>query len=133
MKPVGVAAFSVLGSRATRRYGALRANTYAFAVSGVAWLAYFLPQGVPEIISRHDLLPGVLVVAVLGTLAPFVIFSWGAARVGPHAGAVTISLEPVFSAALAWTWLGQSLNATQIAGGLLVIGAVAHLQRLRTG
>lgn len=130
---VGVAAFSVLGSRATRRYGALRANTYAFAVSSVAWLLYFAPQGVPEIVGRHDLLPGVLFVAILGTLAPFVLFSWGTARVGPHAGAVNICLEPVFSAVLAWTWLGQSLNAVQIAGGLLVIGAVVHLQRLRVG
>lgn len=66
----GVAAFSVLGSRATRRYGALRANTYAFVVSSVAWLAYFAPQGIPEIAARQDLLPGVLFVAVLGTLPP---------------------------------------------------------------
>lgn len=130
---IGVAAFSVLGSRATRTYGALRANAYAFAVSGVAWLLFFAPQGVPNIVHRVDLLPGVLFVAVLGTLAPFVLFSWGTARVGPHAGAVNISLEPVFSAALAWTWLGQALTAVQITGGLLVIGAVLYLQRLRLG
>jgi drug/metabolite transporter (DMT)-like permease len=129
----GVAAFSVLGSRATRAYGALRANTYAFAVSGVAWLLFFVPQGVPEIVGRTDLLPGVLFVAVLGTLAPFVLFSWGTARVGPHAGAVNICLEPVFSAVLAWTWLGQSLNAVQIGGGALVLAAVIYLQRLRVG
>lgn len=129
----GVAAFSVLGSRATQRYGALRANTYAFAVSSIGWLLFFAPQGVPEIVGRTDLLPGVLFVGVLGTLAPFVLFSWGTARVGPHAGAVSICLEPVFSAVLAWTWLGQALTVTQIAGGLVVLGAVIYLQRLRVG
>ncbi|WP_425412977.1 EamA family transporter [Micromonospora nigra] len=64
-------------------------------------------------------------------MAPFVLCSWGTARVGPHAGAVNICPEPVFSAALAWTWLGQVLNPVQIAGGVIVIAAVIHLQRLR--
>ena len=125
----GVAAFSVLGSTATQRYGAIRANTYAFGVASVMWLLFQLPQGLPAILREREHLAAVLFVGVLGTLAPFVLFAWGTARVGPQAGAVNISLEPAFSAALAWVWLGQALTATQLLGGAVLVGAVVWLQR----
>jgi drug/metabolite transporter (DMT)-like permease len=124
----GVAAFSVLGARASRRYGAIRANSYAFAVSTMVWLVYQLPQGLPELARSTEHLPGVATVAIFGTLLPFVLFAWGTARVGPEAGAVNISLEPIFSAVLAWTWLGQVLDVTQIAGGIVLIAAILYLQ-----
>ncbi|GAB7045439.1 EamA family transporter [Catenuloplanes indicus] len=124
-----VAAFSVLGGRATRRYGAIRANVYAFAVSSVAWLLFFIPQGTPGLVRHGEQIGGILFVGVLGTLVPFVLFSWGTARVGAQAGAVNICLEPVFSAVLAWVWLGQALGALQLAGAVMVIAAVVHLQR----
>ena len=127
----GVAAFSVLGSMATRAYGALRANVYAFAVSSVVWLAVLAPGGAPDILRHGVQWPGILFVGVLGTLVPFLVYAWGTARVGAQAGAVNISLEPVFSAALAWWWLSQRLTATQIAGGAVLVGAVIALQHLR--
>ena len=124
-----VAAFSVLGSRATQQFGALRANMYAFGVSSVLWLLARAPAGVPEIIGRIDQLTGVLVVGMFGTLLPFALFAWGTARIGAQAGAVNISLEPAFAGVLAWLWLGQQLDAMQIIGGVLLITAVVYLQR----
>ncbi|MEU0561034.1 DMT family transporter [Dactylosporangium sp. NPDC006015] len=127
----GVAAFSVLGSAATRAHGALRANVYAFAVSSVVWLVVLAPGGAPGITRHGDQWPGIVFVGVLGTLVPFLLYAWGTARVGAQAGAVNISLEPVFSAALAWWWLSQRLTAMQIAGGVVLVGAVIALQHLR--
>ncbi|MFF5226072.1 DMT family transporter [Dactylosporangium sp. NPDC000521] len=127
----GVAAFSVLGSRATRAHGALRANVYAFAVSSVVWLAVLAPGGAPGITRHGEQWPGIVFVGVLGTLVPFLLYAWGTARVGAQAGTVNISLEPVFSAVLAWWWLSQRLTATQIAGGVVLVGAVIALQHLR--
>ncbi|WP_239342250.1 DMT family transporter [Frankia sp. CiP3] len=124
-----VAAFSLLGAKATQAYGAVRANTYAFLVSSVAWTAILLPHGVPHILARHEEYPAILFVSLLGTLAPFALFAWGIARVGPQAGAVNISLEPVVSGILAWLWLHQALGAMEIFGGALVIAAVVYLQR----
>ncbi|MFD1325595.1 EamA family transporter [Micromonospora sonneratiae] len=125
---VGVAAFSVLGARASRRYGAIRANSYAFGVSATAWIIYQLPHGLPVLAQSPRHLPGVIAVAVLGTLVPFVLYAWGTARVGSAAGAMNICLEPVFSAVLAWTWLGQVLDAVQITGGVVLIAAILYLQ-----
>jgi len=125
----GVAAFSILGERSSQAYGAIGSMARAFAVASLAWMAFQAPQGAPELLDETSHLPGVLVVGLLGTMLPFVLFSWGVARAGAQAAAVGVSLEPVFGAVMAWTWLGQPLSPLQLAGGGIVLMAVVYLQR----
>ncbi|MFE0174006.1 DMT family transporter [Streptomyces sp. NPDC059002] len=127
----GVAAFSVLGARAAGSGGALVANTGGFTVAAVAWLVFQLPHGAPALFDDLALLAGAVAVGVFGTFVPFLLYAWAAARVGPQAGAVNISLEPLFGAVLAWVWLGQAVTPVQIAGGLVLLVAVVCLQSSR--
>lgn len=129
---LGVAGFSVLGERATKIYGAIRANSIAFAVAAAAWVLIQVPRGVPDLLHHPELFGQVIIVGVFGTLAPFVLFAWGTARLGSEAGALGISLEPIFSAAIAWVWLGQALDALQIAGAAAIIAGIVHIQRRTT-
>jgi drug/metabolite transporter (DMT)-like permease len=126
---LGVAGFSVLGERATKVYGAIRANSMAFAIAAAAWVLVQAPHGAPDLLWHPELFGQVAVVGVLGTLAPFVLFAWGTARLGSEAGALGISLEPIFSAAIAWVWLNQLLSAMQIVGAAMIIAGIVHTQR----
>jgi drug/metabolite transporter (DMT)-like permease len=45
---------------------------------------------------------------------------------------IAASLEPVAAALIAWIWLGESLSGIQIAGGVLVLTALALLQERRS-
>ncbi|ATL31034.1 Permease of the drug/metabolite transporter (DMT) superfamily [Streptomyces formicae] len=127
----GVAAFSVLGARAAGSVGTLVANTGGFTVAAVAWLLFQLPHGLPALFEHPALLAGAVAVGVFGTFVPFLLYAWAAARVGPQAGAVNISLEPLFGAVLAWLWLGQAVTPVQIVGGLVLLVAVVFLQSSR--
>jgi drug/metabolite transporter (DMT)-like permease len=109
--------------------GAIRANTLAFALLAVVWLLFQAPQGVPRLLARPGDLLLAMAAGVFSTLIPFVLFGWGTARLGSQAGAINISLEPVFSAIIAWIWLGQSLDVMQIGGMLAVIGGIVYTQR----
>lgn len=81
--------------------------------------------------ARHPWdLAAILVMGLFGTLAPFLLYSWGTARIGAQAGTVTISLEPLFGAAVAWAWLGQALSWVQLAGAVITLSAVIYLQRI---
>ncbi|MGW5354604.1 EamA family transporter [Streptomyces sp. NPDC004031] len=124
----GVAAFSVLGGRAARLHGALAANTGAFVVSGAIWALWQIPHGAPALFQQPRLLAGSIGIGVLGTFAPFLLYSWASARLGPQATAVIISLEPLFGALAAWVWLGQTIGPVQITGGVVLLAAVVHLQ-----
>jgi len=42
-----------------------------------------------------------------------------------------MNVEPVFALVLAWAVLGQSIAASQIAGGLLVVATAVWLGRRR--
>lgn len=124
---VAVAAFSLLGQDASRAYGAIGATFRAFAVASVLSLAYQLPRGTPAALRESHLLGAIAFVGVVGTLLPFLLFSWGVGRARAEAASIAISLEPVAGAVVAWAWLGQALTPLQVLGGGFVIAAVAAL------
>jgi drug/metabolite transporter (DMT)-like permease len=65
---------------------------------------------------------------VLGVSAFFV----GLRAVGPATASIVSTAEPVVTVALAMLVYGEALGASQLAGGVLVLGAVVILQ-LRAG
>ena len=69
--------------------------------------------------------------AVVGTAIPFALFLTGVGRIGPTRCAIVLMLESVIAIAISWAWLQQSLTPIQLAGGLVVVGAVLLLQLAR--
>jgi drug/metabolite transporter (DMT)-like permease len=57
----------------------------------------------------------------LGDLALFQAYLY----IGPRIGALIMAIVPVFSAVLAWLFLGELLRLTQIAGILLAVAGIA--------
>lgn len=68
---------------------------------------------------------------VAGTIAPFVL-SISALQ---HLPATTVGIlatwEPVAAAVVAWAWLGESLLAVQVAGGLIVVAGIVLAETAR--
>ena len=99
----------------------------AWAVAVALWGLYGAAVDWPARALAPELLPQVLFVSIFGTLVSFLLYVWGIERVRAERGSIALTLEPVMATAVAWVWLSQSLSAIQIAGGALVIGAVAAL------
>lgn len=72
-------------------------------------------------------------VILLGTLAPFFMELSALQYLPATVVTVVATLEPVGASALGWVWFGESLDAVQVLGGLLVVAgiAVAQLSRPR--
>jgi drug/metabolite transporter (DMT)-like permease len=67
----------------------------------------------------------------LGTIAPFAL-SVSALRLIPATTVgVLATFEPVAASAVAWVWLGESLLAVQIVGGLVVIAGILLAETAR--
>lgn len=58
-------------------------------------------------------------------LAGHALMNWSLVRIPLWVGSTFTLLVPVFSALLAWIFLGEALTVTQVAAMLLVIGALA--------
>jgi drug/metabolite transporter, DME family len=122
------AGYTLFSEPAAEIYGAPGAMLRAFALSSLIWVVYQIPNGWPSGLFEDGNLLGVLFVGVGGTLAPFLLFVWAVQRVRPERAAVVATLEPLFAAVIAWAWLGQTLSAMQVAGGLLILSSVVWLQ-----
>jgi drug/metabolite transporter, DME family len=125
------AAYTLLSERAGRAYGSIGAMTRAFGAAALFWILVQVPRGWPGDLFEPENLPLVLFVGLGGTLAPFLLYVWGVGRVRSERATIAATLEPVLAAVFAWMLLDQSPSSMQIAGGLLVIGAVAMLQVAR--
>jgi drug/metabolite transporter (DMT)-like permease len=66
---------------------------------------------------------------LIGTTLPFFASFGALQRVASGIVGVIATTEPVFAAAAAWVLLEQRLSVIQIIGALLVLVAVASIQR----
>lgn len=64
----------------------------------------------------------------LGTLAPYALEISALRHLSPTTTGVVGMVEPVLAAGVAWIWLDQVLNTTQLAGGLLVLVGIGLVQ-----
>jgi drug/metabolite transporter (DMT)-like permease len=70
-------------------------------------------------------------IIVLGSVAPFLFVLFAVARLGPARVGLIGMLEPVCAGMLAWVLLGESLNAAQIVGTLIVLVGIVLAESAR--
>lgn len=122
------ATYTLLSQEAGARYGVLPALLRAFALATLAWVVALAPSGVPRDLLVAQRLPAIVFVGLGGTLAPFFLYLWGVGHVRAERASIAATLEPVLAALFAYLLLGQGLSSQQLAGGTLVVAAVAALQ-----
>lgn len=74
--------------------------------------------------------PGLLGIGIITTAVAIQAFYAGTARIGAAQAALVSTMEPIWTIALATTFLEESLTDVQIGGGVLVIGAVLIAQTI---
>jgi drug/metabolite transporter (DMT)-like permease len=129
---VTFATYLVMGEQLGRRIGIVTTLTYGFTVAAVFWLVaqplWTFPWPV-DIVAVSEL----AWIGVGGTTIPFLLEMAALRRAAAGQVGVVATVEPLVAAATAWLFLHQSLAAEQIAGGVLVIGAVMAVQRSGVG
>lgn len=120
--------WSVHGEYGMHRYNPWTVLFYALVVAGIVWnlleppLASFL----------HPYPPAawvwVLYIAVGGTILPFGLYYEGINRIRATRASITSTLEPIAAGVFAFVFLGEVMAPLQIAGGIMVVGAIIVLQ-----
>jgi drug/metabolite transporter (DMT)-like permease len=122
------ATYTLLSERAGQAFGVLGALLRGFCAAAVMWTIFLAFKGWPSELFEPVNIGPVLFVGIAGTFLPFIFFLWGVQQVRAERGAIAATSEPILAAGIAWVWLGQSLTAIQIIGGVLVIAGVISLQ-----
>ncbi len=122
------ASYLVLGERLTRRYPIVTVMTWGFVSASLIWIVVQPLWTFPTDLSGR-VWAELVWIGVVGTALPFFTEFGALQRVASGVVGVIATTEPVFAAAAAWVLLGQHLSPVQIIGGLLVLIAVASIQR----
>ncbi len=112
---------------------------WSMGVAALAWLAVVPPWRAVAAMGSPAGWALAVAIIVLATVVPFGIFSAALRVLDAGRASIVAMVEPVVGAVAAWIWLHEALSAGQIAGGALILAAVALLQwqgarrALRTG
>lgn len=136
-----LATFYLVGKHSLGTVHPVAVTWWMFAVASVFWAivqpwwrfdAATLGQQVSMLGHLDDvsvpLWTPVVWIVVMGTLVPYALTMAALHHLTPTTTGIVGMVEPVVAAAVAWAWLAQALSGWQIAGGVLVLIAVAVVQ-----
>lgn len=122
------ASYLLLGERLSHRYPIITLMTWGFIFASAVWLVVQPLWAFPTDLSGRAWVE-LLWVGLIGTALPFFASIGALQRVASGIVGVIATTEPVFAAAAAWVLLEQRLSVIQIIGALMVLVAVASIQR----
>jgi drug/metabolite transporter (DMT)-like permease len=114
--------YILAATRVARDVDALSSATVIATAAAVVFCGLSALRG----IALPDSVPGwlaLLAISLISTVAAILAFMAGLARVGPTDAATLSTLEPVGTAVLAVTLLGETLAPLQILGGAIIVSA----------
>ncbi len=116
-------AFFLIGSgEMTKRIGATRFTAYAMTISCIVTLFHYgltHPLELPGY--QREVYVLALMIAIISTVIPSFLMNAGIRRVGASPAAIMSSIGPVSTLILAYFFLNETINYTQIMGTFLVL------------
>ena len=124
-------AYLLLGRRVGRDVASLTATTYGALVAGVFWLCIQPPWHIPSNTWSPQHIPLIILVGILGMAIPFTLTLTALRRIDATRVGIAGMLELVAAGIIAYFWLGQQLDISQITGCLFVLVGITILQMER--
>ena len=138
------AAYILLAERGVRRRDPISLSAWGFLFATIFWslLApwWNFPRArvgddvslLGNLASSH--LPVwalMLWMVVLGTIVPFALVVAALRHISATRAGITAMLEPVLAIVVAWAWLGESLDLTQLSGAAATLAGISLAQTSR--
>lgn len=122
------AGYSLLGERGMHRYRPWTVLLYALVFAALSWHIIYPPFHYVKAGFTPAQWGWILYISVIGTVLPFGLYFVGVNYIRSTRASITATLEPISAGVMAFFLLGETIEHLQIAGGILVIGAIVLLQ-----
>lgn len=121
-------AYLIVGERLGETMAPSGLLTYGLLVSALIWAVLQPVWSFPTDLSP-TLWGELMWLGLLGTAAPFILELSALQRAPAGLVGMIATAEPVIGAMAAWLLFSQTMTAVQVAGMVLIVGAVASVQR----
>lgn len=126
---IGYALYSIFGKLALRRYNALTITAYTFYFAVLGALPLAAPQQLFSLLADWHTLAGALAIALLCTVAPYLLYTRGLQDVDAGQASILATLEPLVASAIGIFVFGEALTAAKIIGMALILSSIFILNR----
>ena len=138
-----LACYYLMGERGQRERDPISLMGFTFGFSAILWAIVspwwtFPLSKLSNVVALPGALPGssplgllIVWIIVLGTVAPFLLVLLAVGHLGPARVGLIGMLEPVGAGIIAWVLLGESLNATQVLGSVIVLVGIVLAETAR--
>ena len=120
--------YTAYGKQVLKSYDPRTMITYTFLTSAVVWLTVRPPWKIDWAGIGFSMWVFFIYLAGVATILPFALYSASLRHLEASRSSLTSMLEPVVATFVAWLWLDEKMELTQIAGGAAVVGGVLLLQ-----
>jgi drug/metabolite transporter (DMT)-like permease len=128
LSAVTFAWYAIHGEYGMRRYNPWTVLFYALFVGAIVWNILHPPlEAFMHAYSRVQWI-WILYIGVMGTLIPFGLFLEGINLIRSTRASITATLEPITAGIISYIFLNETLEITQITGGVIVIASIILLQ-----
>lgn len=124
---VALAVYSVRSEYGMRTYSAWTVLSYALLVAAIIWNVIIPPFAAFTVKYSASAWGWIVFISLVGTVAPFGLYSEGIKRIGSTHSSITATLEPVMAGVIAYVLLGEVMELPQLIGAGTVIGAILLL------
>ena len=124
----GDALYSIFGKSALEKYHPLTIITYTFTFAGIALLPFSGFWNSMELFHEVEGWYYIISVGLFPTALAYILYTKGLSYVESSKAAITATVEPVVATIVGVLILGEILTYWQMAGVILVLGAVIMVQ-----
>ena len=125
---VGYALYSIFGRYALAHYGSMTVTMWTFLFAGPASLVLLRPSELAAAFSAHGTWITAVGLVAVSTAAPYLLYTWGLARVESDRASILASLEPVVASLAGTLLFHEPLSAATLAGIACVLAGVSILR-----
>jgi len=122
-------AYIIIGNRLLKGIDPIIMTTYVMTSSAVMYNAVGWATGTVTFDISSDGWLAILGVAIVSTVIGLLTFFQAMKLLGPSKVSIISTIEPVVTSVAAFTFFGEMLTWIQIAGGLMILGAIILIQR----
>lgn len=124
--------YNVINKKYLSGIDALNLTAFTTFPATLLFIAYtFTNTSLSEVHITNEALISMVFMGLLGSVLAYYFWNFGVKQIGADASAIFINLVPLF-ATLMSLFIGQTINVTQIIGGVMIIGGVYVSTKFKT-
>ncbi len=120
--------FNVYNKIASKQYSIWTAVTWTLICAGIFWIALDCVTGTAAAHLGYYELAMLAGFSISSVLIPYYFYFTGLKHLAASTAIIVSTLEPVVAISTSFLFLGESMQLSQIAGGIFIVGAVILLE-----